>query len=82
MSEQHSSEAAVGMFGDKCLPIVGEKGVKYGLQAPKNASKKGKLAMFGGSDDEDEQPTDRNAAIRAQQGVKRSDAKVCFHTKW
>lgn len=66
------------MFGQNKGPIVGEKGVTYGLQTAQDAAKKKKkLAVFGGSeDDEDEQPMDRNAAFRAQQGVKRSDAKV------
>ena len=67
------------MFGGKSIPIVGEKGVQYGLQARKGADaapKKQSLAMFGGSDDEEEIAPDRNAAIRAQQGTKRSDAKV------
>ena len=71
------------MSRDAKVPIVGHAGVQYGLQAPAAApaakhatgSARGKLAMFQGSDEEDE-ASDRNAAVRAQQGIKRSQAKV------
>ena len=67
------------MFSGKKMSIVGQKGVKYGLQAPatsKEGQPKKKAAMFGGSDDEDAAAQDINAVVRAQQGVKRADAQV------
>jgi hypothetical protein len=71
------------MSGGSRAPQVGEHGVKYGLQAPKAQPKKpqGKLVMFQGSDEEDE-AADRNAAVRAQQGVKRSQAKVSWLSRF
>lgn len=59
--------------------VIGQKGVTYGLQAAPAAKKapQRKPSMFGNADDDDELANDRNAAIRAQQGVKRGDARVC-----
>jgi hypothetical protein len=66
------------MLGGKSVPLVGQQGVKYGLQAPATSKKALKTkALFAGSDD-DADVNDLNAAVRAQQGVKRSDAKVIF----
>lgn len=58
--------------------IFGKKGVTYGLQVPgkQQAPEKAKPSIFGGFAGEDDLAVDRNAAVRAQQGVKRSDAKV------
>eukprot|EP00892_Ulva_mutabilis_P007341 jgi/Ulvmu1/497/UM001_0505.1 len=57
--------------------VIGQKGVKYGLQsAPATKPAQRKPSMFGNDDDEDSLANDRNAAIRAQQGVKRGDARV------
>lgn len=58
--------------------VIGQKGVTYGLQpAPAKKPAQRKPSMFGDDIDDDELTNDRNAAIRAQQGVKRGDAKVC-----
>jgi hypothetical protein len=59
--------------------IVGKKGVTYGLQVTSNqkATAKAKPSIFGACTGEDDLSSDMNAAVRAQQGVKRSDAKVC-----
>ena len=75
-------------------PRVGECGVQYGLQAPKSAhdaaqqkaarpEKKGLGIFAGGSDDDNNNDggsvtSDRNAAVRAAQGAKRSQAQVCI----
>lgn len=59
--------------------ILGQKGVTYGLQVQSNQKvpeKKAKPSIFGGFAGEDNLSVDMNAAVRAQQGVKRSDAKV------
>lgn len=58
--------------------VIGQKGVKYGLQpaAAKQPANR-KPSMFGNAEDDDELANDRNAAVRAQQGVKRGDARVC-----
>lgn len=62
------------------MSVVGQQGVKYGLQAPaatQEGKPKKKVGMFAGSDDdEDAAAQDMNAAVRAQQGVKRADAQV------
>lgn len=78
-----AASACTEMLGGKSMPIVGQKGVKYGLQAPAAAKKAQKTkGMFAGSDDEaDTDVNDLNAAVRAQQGVKRSDAKVVFNSE-
>lgn len=60
--------------------VIGQKGVSYGLQpAPAKKPAQRKPSMFGNDDDDDDLANDRNAVIRAQQGVKRGDAKVCAH---
>lgn len=59
--------------------IIGTKGATYGLQSKGNQKQqqKAKPSIFGGFDGEEDHTFDKNAAVRAQQGVKRSDAKVC-----
>jgi hypothetical protein len=59
--------------------IIGKKGVTYGLQAAGRKSSeqaRSKPSVFGSFEGEDALAADKNAAVRAQQGVKRSDAKV------
>ena len=63
--------------------ILGKKGVTYGLQVAgkQQVPEKAKPSIFGGFAGEDDLAVDRNAAVRAQQGVKRSDAKVRSDTQ-
>jgi hypothetical protein len=58
-------------------PLVGKKGVKYGLQLPKAQQRRpavanAKLNVFGDDSDED----DVGAQVARQAGRKQSDAKV------
>jgi coiled-coil domain-containing protein 55 len=66
------------MSREKEVPLIGEEGVQYGLQQPRQPRKQKGLGIFGAvSDDEAPGAPGRNAAIRAQQGgISRTDAKV------
>lgn len=69
-------------MGDSEQPIIGQAGVRYGLQpSSQQRPRAAKLGgLFGAESDDDAAtpgPSGRNAAVRAQQGgIRKSDAKV------
>jgi hypothetical protein len=68
----------MSFWNKKSAPVIGVKGVKYGLQKKDDdaAPRRSKLAMFADDDAADEPGKDINASLKAQKGTKLSDTKV------